>query len=242
MEIRSIETKRLDRVRDEFALVFYRWAQADAEKQAAQGFPLFSLLRDSLAANYIRAYQTLPREHQANFLQAMVKRTHERAVGLVGESINDHEKQLIEQFIRPSWENDRKELRASWNRLRLTPTDRSRLVKLVEECVTKETGGEFEKWTSTDFVFHRTMGPWTVSTEIAIKSKQNLGYEHRISLNDNPEVRLKEFTSITRWLGIGETNWNLMTPDEVEECAEAPIVLAKYFLDAVPDLLAKIKI
>jgi hypothetical protein len=141
MEIRSIETKRLDRVRDEFALVFYRWAQADAEKQAAQGFPLFSLLRDSLAANYIRAYQTLPREHQANFLQAMVKRTHERAVGLVGESINDHEKQLIEQFIRPSWENDRKELRASWNRLRLTPTDRSRLVKLVEECVTKERVG-----------------------------------------------------------------------------------------------------
>jgi hypothetical protein len=51
---------------------------------------------------------------------------------------------------------------------------------------------------------------------------------------------LKECTSITRWLGIGETNWNLITPNEVEECSRSVIEVAKYFLDAVPEILGKI--
>jgi hypothetical protein len=69
-----------------------------------------------------------------------------------------------------------------------------------------------------------------------------MGYEHSIVLDANPELRVKEYTSITRWLGIGETNWNLMIPDEIEECSRSVIVLANYFLDTIPDLLAKIKV
>lgn len=237
-----MDQKLLDRLRDDFALIFYHWAQTDAAEQASLGFPLFSLLRDSLAADYVRIYQMLPAQKRDIFLRAMVKRTHERAVGIAREFITQEEQALIELFKAPPWEDDQTQREARLNRPRLTPADRKQLGKLVRERVAKETGGDFQNLTPTDFIFDRVCGPWKVSTGIEIKSKQNLGYEHSISLKENPEVRLKEYTSITRWLGIGETNWNLMTPDELEECAEAPIILAKYFLDAVPELLAKVSI
>lgn len=240
MKSALLDSKRLDQARDNFALLFYRWSQADAEKQAAEGFPLFSLLRDSLATKYLRTYKTLTEKDRSSFLRAMLKRTHLRAVELTGESPTEREKELIKQYLDPPWQNDREEREAEWNRPRLAAKDRKRLTELIQEQIAYETSGNFEIWLPGLFVFYRVIKPWRISTSIAIKNKQNLGYKHSISLEENPEIRLKEYTSITRWLGIGETNWSLMRPDELEECAEAPIILGKYFLDAIPELLAKI--
>jgi len=236
----SIDAKRLERVRDDFSLLFYRWARLDAEKQAGQGFPLFSLLKDSLAEKYFRVYQALPQKDQLIFLRAMLKRTHSRAVELTREFMTTEEQSLIAQYLNPPWQDDRKELEAGWRRPRLTAHDRTRLTQLVKAQVAKATGGDFEEWAPGLFVFYKVIKPWRISTRVAIKHIQNMGYEHSIVSDANPELRLKEYTSITRWLGIGETNWNLMTPAEVEQCSESVIVLANYFLDSIPDLLAKI--
>jgi hypothetical protein len=240
MRCAPIDPKQLERVRDDFALLFYRWARADAEKQAAHGFPLFSFLRDSSATKYLRVYNALSTVKKSVFLRAMLKRTHDRAVGITGEFMTPEEQLVVNEFISPPWENDSKELQAGWNRPRLSPHDRKQLEKLLKKQVEAKTGGDYEIWSPGLFVFFRIAEPWRISTKVFIKSKQNLGYEHSIFLKHDPEIRLKEYTSITRWLGIGETNWNLMTPDELEECAEAPLMLANYFLDAIPELLAKI--
>lgn len=240
MKTTEIDQKRLNHARDEFALVFYRWALTDADKQAAAGFPLFASLRDSLATRHARVYDMLPPEKKGGFLKAMVKRAHPRALELNGEFITAEERDLVQHFIRPPWENDRGELEAGWNRPRLTSDDRKRLAKAVKQRIANETGGEFEEWMPTLFSFCQAVEPWQVCTRVSIKSKQNLGYEQSIAIGGHPEIRLKEYTSITRWLGIGETDWDYMKPDEIEECAQSVIVLAKYFLDAVPGLLAKV--
>lgn len=237
----SLNTRALGKARDEFALIFYRWAQADAKRQAAQQFPLFAFLRDPLAANYVKTYQTLTGNEKVRFLDGMVKRTHQRAVEISGEFITNEEQEVVEYFIRAPLRYDEKELESRRSRPRLGTKDRNQLGRLVKEHIKREVGGDFEEWTPTDFVFHKDLLPWRVSTIVSIKSKQNLGYDHTITVEGEPNY-VKEHTSITRWLGIGETNWTLMMPEEIDQCAKAPLVLANYFLEAVPTLLGKITI
>ncbi len=236
------DEKRLERARDEFALIFYRWARANAEEQATDGFPLLSLLRNASAAKYVRLYRELPVNEQSIFLRAMVKRTHTRAVELSSEFPTKEEQQVVAKYLTRRLEHDSEEREASWNRPRLTQHHRKLLAKLIKDQIAKQTAGKFEEWAPGVIVFSNVVGPWRISTTVAVKSKQNLGYEHGIALEGNPEARLKEFTSVTRWLGIGETNWNLMRPDELEECSRSVLVLANYFLAVVPDLLSKVDI
>jgi hypothetical protein len=232
----------LDRARDDFALLFYRWACVNAVDQATHGFPLLSLVRSNAAAKYLRLYQELPITQRSAFLRAMAKRTHTRAVELTSEFLTNEEQQLVAKFLNPPWATNTDERETSWNHPRLTQHDRKLLAKMLKDRIARETGGEFEEWAPGVIVFSRVVGRWRVSTTIAVKSQQNLGYEHGIALEGDPEARLKEYTSVTRWLGIGEANWNLMTPNELEESSRSVLVLARYFLDAVPDILSKIEI
>lgn len=234
------DSQRLEQARDDFALAFYRWSQADAEKQAMTGFPLFALLRDSLAERYLGVYKKSPPGKRSKFLQAMIKRTHSRALELATERITEAERDLISMFTGYSAEESEKST-GRRNRPRLTTADRKELLQLVKGCVAEKTKGEYEMWTPTDIAFRDCVGPWVVTTVVSIKSIQNLSYEHSIHVPGKPDAQLKEFTSMTRWLGIGETNWNLMDPDELKQCAKSPIVLAEYFLDAIPSILAQVR-
>jgi hypothetical protein len=242
MSATSIDPNRLQKARDDFAVALYRWAQADANDQALQGFPLFALLRDSMAAKYFRVYREMPADEQPRFITAMVKRTHERAVDLTGEVITNEEGELIRRFIDAPLFTDHDKRATGWERPRLTTGDRKRLAHLTAEFVKSEADGQYEEWSPNVFVNHRVVEGWTVSTSWEIKDKQNLSYEHRIFVQGRPDAVLKGYTSITRWLGIGETNWNLMLPGELEECSRSAMLVSRYFLERVPNILAGIRL
>lgn len=243
MNAAPIDPKRLRRAREEFAVSFYRWAQADASDQAVQGFPLFAFLRDSIAAKYLRIHRELPVNQQPTFVRAMVKRTHETAVKLTGSAITEQEAQLIRCFIDAPLFSDQDRRATGWERPRLTTSDRRRLAHLTAEFIKSGSDREYyEECSPNVFVNHRVVEGWTVSTSWEIKDKQNLSYEHRIFVHGRPDAVLKEYTSITRWLGIGETNWNLMLPSEIDECLRSAMLVSTYFLERVPNILAGISL
>jgi hypothetical protein len=232
---------QVGRARDAFAIAYLKWALQDAKKQSASGFPLLALLRDGLAREYVRFWAALSEERRDIFVSGMVKRFHKRAMELTGMTMSPEENRLIEQHLNSPRKSNNPQLEEDFYRPRPTRQDLRKLKVIVKRFVDQETGGACELWAPGHVVFHRTVGQWRVSTSITVHTKIYLSYDH--SIHDCQATALKEHISVTNWLGIGgQTTWMLMRPDELEASAQSALVIANYFLDAVPGILADISL
>lgn len=124
----------------------------------------------------------------------------------------------------------------------LQKTPRKVVRKKVVESLYTVLGDISEKHGTVEWVYETEIGPWKLYTWIDTGGRsRQLGYNH--SIMHTVTDRLIENTSFLSWLGIcgGETMWNNITNDNIDQVVSSLTNLVAHFVNAAPKLLEGIK-
>lgn len=239
------------RRRYELLIRFYRWAADDTLAQFRAGFPRLQGLKSGPALKYLEFIGTLPRADQKTFLLARLKQAHAEAISLIGESISESEKVLLDVFYRGhEVQIPHTPLKAYYsssaemllNDMRLVSPAAFRINKplLLSRIKAKLTPflGEAErsKGLPQGLAFQTEIGGGLLSTVVETPRFFQLRYSQGVSLNRRPVVI--ERTSAFRWMGVHvETSWNYLTESDMDPTAGAVESMCKTLFGAIPSLL-----
>jgi hypothetical protein len=83
---------------DVVAVRFYEWCLLDAAREQREGFALLRRFEDHSARAFFRAIRGLSAAEQSEFMSALVRRSHEHAMALKGESLSERDKMWINRY------------------------------------------------------------------------------------------------------------------------------------------------
>jgi hypothetical protein len=226
----------LEPLRDEFSLRRYRWALADAKREVMEDFRLLRLEKSRLSFSFVQFAEKLNREDRLTLLSACVKHANPRAVELTGDVITP---------LEESFYNQKSAHIQTGIALGLWPFDDQKSAKIVRKEFRKflranlsDRGlGEFDPWQlPAEWRYRLKVGNWTVETYIDTGgSYRQVGFIHAIRGPDDAPL----FSHyLSDGLGAGSNEWNMLTDKDLPRVADDIVVLARHFIDSMPELLA----
>jgi hypothetical protein len=223
--------QRLQPIRDQFFVRFYRWSNEVSRQEFDEGFPFVSRIRNLNVLRLLNFTASLSRNERALLCSALLKRFHQRAVELLEDFPSLEEDALLNRYSAAS-DVQALQLAASAPGFRKANFRKMVLKKLgqvlgdpVEMAPNRET------WT-----YEAQIGCWMVRTGVDIGGRRNVGYGHTISARE--AVHLQHHISVLSWMGISsQTDWIYLSEAESDEAAECLGQLCRQFLNAVPKLL-----
>ncbi len=237
------ETMIIYKAPDEFLVRFYRWSCADFRREIDQGFPLFGLLVPDLTVYRLLALmESLPPARQTILASALLKRSHARAVEILGEQQSEEEKHHEELFINAMGAASHFET-TRWQSSKVPGSELDRKErKLLLVHVKKEFNKPEFSWKGNSFELEE--GAFRLITRFFTgMTGTDLCYEHAIKNIDmgyygQNMIFYCEQMSILAWLGISlRTMWANVRLQEVEQIGKGLILLCKHFIDGVGSLL-----
>ncbi|HKV40075.1 MAG TPA: hypothetical protein VJX67_12745 [Blastocatellia bacterium] len=226
------------KVRNEFSVRFYRWALQDTLREIAAGFPLVGLVKGSQAKSVIRFFESLSETDRIATARSLVKRGNPVGADLVTESLTKREELLIEQYMSRLFE-----LSSPYFGEIATPSrkraSRGALRAALKQVLPEVCGSIVHRDSAAIWVHSTPIGPWVVVTEVDTGgTPTQLSYHHYITLSSNPADHLSAaLVSLLGWIGIGMTEWDMLSASEEQDAAKALGVICQHFISAVPFLL-----
>lgn len=248
-----VDNASFQRAKASFNNHYYRWAVGEAKREISEGFATLLKLKNPLVYRFLELAQSMDKQQQFEFLNALVKRAHLSVVEAVDETTSEKEKALIDKYLTLDTyvENGTRVIDATFERQGSDKIyqsmkkaacpgdiDKKLLRKLTVETLRRALG-EYSVHDSLDSWWYETkVGVWSVWTLVSANKKHvHLSYCHRISVAQGIDLRFP--LSAMQWLGLGgSTDWILWQDSQVEEATETMALLIKRFLDAAPILLA----
>jgi hypothetical protein len=222
-------------MRDEFTLRRYRWALADANREAAEDFRLLRLCRSALTISFVQFAEKLGPEDRLALLSGCVKRAYSRAVELAGDAMTPLEESLYKEeaaqvqigIARGLWPFGTQER---------TKIPRKEFRKFLRGNLADRGLGEFDPWQMpAEWRYRLKFGSWTVETYIDTGgSFRQVGVNHAIrGPNDTPFMR-----HLTGGLCVGTNEWDMLTDEDLPNVPDNIVILARHFIASMPALLA----
>jgi hypothetical protein len=233
-----------DATRDEFLVRFYKWAIEDARTELLAGFPLLGTIQGSQALGFRSTVDSFPERQRWGLVRARVKRGHERAVGICGESFSEAELEL-ERRCHAQFGNVSSPLREMFHIEQdmagpASRFDKRRLVALIRERLSPICGETSVKFSRYHWGHSILCAGWRIYTEIEVRDSSSsfqLTYHHDIEAPMDELARVGQNISFMLWMGIFPTEWNLLKRGDEEKAASALYGLCSHFMQAAPDLL-----
>jgi hypothetical protein len=227
------------KAREEFAVRYYHWALEDAQREVREGFPFLKAIKDETSFRFLEIMETFQPKDQVLFALVLVKRAHPTAIEILGEYQTTEEKALINSYLNLMRVPAHAVLEiqqqiqlgnAQWANTRtLTANLKKELSNVFDTSP--------EKFPGQSWWYKTPIGGWRVRTMVGIgKFGHNiLHYHHRLDVVN--EMEWGGWISLLSWLGIGLTQWDLLTEPDIPTAAQTLAKLCKHFLQAMPSLL-----
>jgi hypothetical protein len=224
-------TQRLQQVRDQFVVRFYRWAQETSRREFNDGFPYISRIRNLATLQLLNFTESLSEKERALFRSALLKRFHQKAVELMGDSSSAEERAMLQRYSNTvdiqAWQFEATTRRFRKAEFRKILFNKLRVV-LGDPA---EIAANRETWN-----YETHVGCWMVRTEVDTGGRRNVGYGHTISARET--VHLQQHISVLSWMGISsQTDWIYLSDTDSDDAVECLGQLCRQFLSAVPELL-----
>jgi len=223
-------------VRDEFEVRLYKWALMDAKREVDEDFNLLRRVKGASAMAFVAFAERLNAEDRLSLLYAQIKRRHLRAVELTKETIGRREEHLYNEESVSFRAGMAKGLGVSAPPQKVK-IPRKELRKLLMARFAGRGFGEYDPWDLPgEWRYRLKVGSWIVETYIEVGATvRQLGYSHAIK---GPEDVPLILHGLAAWFGaVGNTDWDMLTKENLPESVDDLIVLCRHFLDAVPNLL-----
>ena len=232
-------------VKSNFEERFYHWSLEQWNRELQSNFKYLRAIHfDIIARRAVRIFDSYESDHLHKLLKAFAKRT-------VGEDILERcseksltleEKELIECFVNhlqdEAW---RETSRIPSGGFKDTKNQEKFNKKVFRKAVISELtplfGSKYENRGGGEIAYKIPIGTWELVTLLDFGSRiDNLNYSHYIM--DKHGNVFAERISILRWLGIsGETSWQELTNDDIEEASKTCAEICTHFVNEVPKLL-----
>jgi hypothetical protein len=243
---------RLKAARREFAERHHRWALADAKRETNQDLPFVRKIKNQTVYRFLEMIEPLGREERLRLLTGLVKRSYNVRPGHTPEIITPEEKLLIDRYseydhgeIFPGLrvrlpivrDGKHKHLRVEGERFKLAKINRKALHGAIVEKLRNVCGGTLKSYgAGSSSYFESGVGSWIMRTEFTMGSKfWHFDYSHRLVTRMN--IAVGEEISLLRWLGIGQTSWELQDESQVADAVEALGNICAHFLREAPGFL-----
>jgi hypothetical protein len=227
---------------DEFAVNYYRWSLDQWKGEIETNYSFLKASRNAEAQRVIGILEPLANTQAMQFARALLKRTHRRAVTVLGELPAADETALLQKLddkrrsemfrqqllgtLRPKSE---KSLTAPKRRLILNELTRS-LSPIL---------GPPKRDSGNGYFVQTPVGNWRLKTILDIGGNFDLAYYHDIPVGTAPGHFLARLISALSWFGINQTSWAGLTEEQIPGMADFVAQAARRFLDAAPNLLPK---
>ena len=223
---------------------FYCWSAKDWDRELNSNFNFLRAIKYGInARRVIRVLDLLEPSQLLRLTKVLAKRSvPEDVLERCSESLTEHEKQLIENFIeliqKESWREAAQIPPGGFqNEKGQSQFRKNVLKKAVVSELSHVLGDEYDNCEGGDIIYNTPIGSWKLVTFIDFGGRAyNLCYFHNI-VNHQGDT-LIENVSILRWLGIcGETKWHDLKNEFCQEVAETLATIIGHFLKAAKELL-----
>jgi hypothetical protein len=235
--------------RSEFAVRYYRWALAEARREAKGDYELLRKVKSGRVAASLDYFRSLEIEQQNDLMSGLVKSALLRAAELAGEPMTDGEELLvgshrrylgasIGKYLFPPGSEDM----VGW--LRNRTIDGKKLTQSAKAALEPICGPIVERPGSQWWVHRRSFGPWSVETsvEVRVTGPYQMRYLHGIRYGETAEFNLEPGNyisgiSLMMLMGLGQTEWTWLSPGDEGRAAESLTDACSHFQGAVAALL-----
>lgn len=211
---------------------FYEWCVRDATAEQAAGYPFYNLFNGFGARGFLYLAEKLAQEQQKQLLQALVRRRHERALQLSGESLSPTDKEWI----------------AYWRQDRIMPPLTDRPVAPGEKPVPMLSAKEvFRRLRASSdlpvapdaitrnwgtIIFDWEQRGLTVRTAVDVGGRsQQASFLHFLLTSGG--VRIVDGTDPLRWAGVGGAQWIHVRATQADMVVDTVAQSLKRFASAV---------
>jgi hypothetical protein len=223
--------RKLQPVRDEFLVRFYRWSTEFSRQEFDRDFPIVGRIKNPSVQAFVFFARSLVTDKRFLLGSGFLKKFHPRATEILKEFPSVEETVLMDKCLEA-----RRALRAQSGAI-ARPPSKAHLQKILTRRLGTILGEREEIQDSRDeWAYSSRIRCWTVKTRIDIGGRRSFGYSH--SVNAQYAVDLQSHVSILSWMGIGsQTDWFDLSESDYDEAADTLLQVCACFLNAVPDLL-----
>lgn len=244
---------------DEFAVRYYEWSLAQAEKELEQDFPHVRCVKSSLVFLFLEFIEDRSRTEVRNLMTGGIKRFQPRAAKLRGERLTEKEQIIHRQFVdffseeiivqgKPmtSFRVSRRERLLRDQEFAGTLKFHQNKKSLRDELKRKfqSAGFKAESEFSAGLNYCEQLGDWYLMTALDVSGKSQLDWSHRVAARRSIDTCFTDLlagASLLSWCGIHpNTRYDLLREDELDNVVESILVIYKLFQQSMPELLAEL--
>jgi len=230
----------------EFAVRYYWWAKEEIKREVRENFPLLGAFKNRTGRFFPNIQSSSPDEVVV-LMTALLKRTMASAITIAGDCFTEDEKQLVERYFQSPIVGSARDFELTEMELARAKgiyADRRLLRSAIKDELTPILGSRIFRRSSATWVHTTEINGWMVNTDIDTGGRYHqLSYSHYITdhevttLSNHPN--LNEFPiSVLSWLGLGGTQWSMLTPSDVPDVVKSLSAYCSLFMSVVPKLLS----
>lgn len=231
---------------NQFALRLYQWSLKDFVRELDEGCPLLSMvgLHGRFITAFVQWVQTMPREDRIHLTSCLIRRSHELAVALRGETITAEEKRAFNEWFAREVNIRCHELPPLPSEVSEWPSNREVNPKECMNCLfgllPPILGAAKQSKLRVQAI--RQMGDWRLMTEfIFFKTEHLLSCEYQFVRSDGHRI-IGHFNGYPRNLfmfyGLANTTVRVPTQADVEPMVKVMSKLAEHFVCQAEPLFA----
>jgi hypothetical protein len=222
--------QKLQPIRDQFLVRFYKWAKEDSRREFSEGFPFIRQIRNLTTLRFLHFAESLQKQERTALSSGLLKRSHQRAIELEHDFPTEEEEAVLNRYS--NWKEDQAgELGSQSHR-----TKKAKFRKMLSGKVAPILGIPIEDAPNRETSVYRTqINCWAVRTWIDTGGSRLVSYSHSVDARES--VQLHDNISILSWLGIAQTDWTYVQESEEGQVVECLVELCAHFVRAVPKLL-----
>jgi hypothetical protein len=252
---RNYIREKLKDLPDQLLERYRSWALAECRAEFARGFALVKLVRNDEVLLFLEYLNTLSSvEAQLQFVATVCKRS------LSNDPLEPEEQQILEQylqfstvpFLHPSGQllpsaRITPEQAALSNRFDSHRHEKKETLQALMSSLRK-VGAQYlgdliiEK--SSALWFEKRVGSGYVVTALEFGGWAQLKYSHTIfaASGARPGTNILTGISILSWMGIGQSTWSWLIPDDLPDTVKSIFDLSGHFFDASTTFLSGLDI
>jgi hypothetical protein len=227
-------------LRDNFLMKYFRWSLQDCEREVDSRFALLRTINQPLTRIFLQCVESKQVDAQRVLARGLVKRFHQKAVELLGESCDAQETEALHDWdgvrdarLMASGVGGRKGLsRRGTGRIKPAWVREILSDRLAGIC------GQGREWDREQWRYERGFDGWLIGTNVDLSGgRGEVTYSHSIGKPDEAQ-KLREGVALLSWLGIcGETSWRVLDETDVLPASNGLAASCERFFEAVPELL-----
>lgn len=226
-------------IQDAFAIAYYRWCCAEAKREVESGFSRVRQFNSLINYGFLDHVEQLAPSAQLKLVGAFLKRRQSRAVELLGLSMSEEEKTLLDasdahwdRFISGwSWQIDEEYCRMTASRKEVRKTVMEAMRKMYGKP--ESLGGGL--WWFTTVREH-----CVVRTQIDTGGRSRIVEYDQSVLSADRTLVLIGRAAVCSWVGIPVSEWMGINAGQERHVAQFICDVSQYFIDQAEMLASSV--